>query len=285
MLWNKLSSMCWYGNDYLRSMRRVPRNYRMHNFLICDRDCRKSPLDVFTLAKSRSIEPDSDRTVTLLPLNIGRHFKFVRKAMDDDLIFQRKAPVAVWRGVSTSSCWELNTTPNTSQALNCARANLVKRWATSEYNFVDVGLTEIVQIPDHEKWKYHQFLKPRMSLEDLLKFKYLVSVEGNDVATNLKWALASKSVVLMPKPTRETFILESNLRPWEHYVPVHPNMSDLEEKVKYCEANQHLCKQISDAATAYMKPFSRRDRLFNLGAKTFEEYVRMMWIAGVYDEM
>ena len=76
MLWNKLSSMCWYGNDYLRSMRRVPRNYRMHNFLICDRDCRKSPLDVFTLAKSRSIEPDSDRTVTLLPLNIGRHFKF-----------------------------------------------------------------------------------------------------------------------------------------------------------------------------------------------------------------
>ena len=33
--------------------------------------------------------------------------------------------------------------------------------------------------------------------------RYALSLEGNDVATNLKWLLASNSVVVMPSPTME----------------------------------------------------------------------------------
>lgn len=45
-----------------------------------------------------------------------------------------------------------------------------------------------------------RFLKPSLSIRQQLGYRYLVSVEGNDVASGLKWMLASNSTVLMPPP-------------------------------------------------------------------------------------
>ena len=43
---------------------------------------------------------------------------------------------------------------------------------------------------------------------------------GNDVATGLKWAMRSNSIVLMPTPDKETWLMEGRLVGWKHYVPV-----------------------------------------------------------------
>jgi hypothetical protein len=77
---------------------------------------------------------------------------------------------------------------------------------------------------------YIGYNKPSVHWIDMTKYRYLVSVEGNDVATNLKWALASGCVVLMPKPRVETFFAEGMLKPYVHYVPISDDTSDLEEK-------------------------------------------------------
>ena len=45
-------------------------------------------------------------------------------------------------------------------------------------------------------------------------------LEGNDVATQLKFALRSNSVVVMPPPKWENFLLHGLLKPWVHFVPV-----------------------------------------------------------------
>jgi hypothetical protein len=39
-------------------------------------------------------------------------------------------------------------------------------------------------------------------------------IAGNDVASGLKWALFSQSVVLMPPPNHTSWAMEELLEPW-----------------------------------------------------------------------
>lgn len=224
--------MCWYANDYRRIFQHLPRRLRTRNFLLCDRDCSESPLHVYAVAKSRSIEHDKNRTVTVVPVNVGRHFKDVSRALSDKYPLEKKLPFVFWRGATTSSCWERGDTHTSSEANPaCARWNLVVRWTMANSSMVDVGISKLVQLSSEMENIFARYLKNDASLQDMLKFRYLISVEGNDVATNLKWALASNSVVFMPPPTRESIILESTLIPWVHFVPLKYDMSELKRSV------------------------------------------------------
>ena len=67
--------------------------------------------------------------------------------------------------------------------------------------------------------------------------RYHLSLEGNDVATDLKWKLASGSLVLMPPPTKEGWLMEGRLQPWIHYVPL-DSPEDVDVKLRWCRDNQ-----------------------------------------------
>ena len=51
-------------------------------------------------------------------------------------------------------------------------------------------------------------MRPKEPMKEQLTYKMLISVEGNDVATGLKWNLLSNSVVLMPPPLKSIFSME-----------------------------------------------------------------------------
>ncbi|MDE4959522.1 glycosyl transferase family 90, partial [Francisella tularensis subsp. holarctica] len=57
-----------------------------------------------------------------------------------------------------------------------------------------------------------------LSIQDQIKYKYIVSIEGYDVATNLKWIMNSNSLCFMNKPKYETWFMEGTLIPNHHYV-------------------------------------------------------------------
>ena len=90
-----VSKICWYANDYLRILRRVQKSKRMQDFIVCDRDCTQADTHVFSLAKSRQIVDTRNRTVSVLPVNVGRHFKWVPYALHDRWTFDSKLPVAL----------------------------------------------------------------------------------------------------------------------------------------------------------------------------------------------
>ena len=278
--WEKRHLVC-YSNDYARIFQRME-SFRGFNLLVCDQDCIHSPRQVFTVAKSRSIESPENQTVTLLPLNVGRHFKHVPMALRDRLSYEEKLPVAVWRGSTTGACWELSANEKVDATRKeCARRNLATVWSGKQSDNIDVGLTKLVQLSRELEKKYAPLMKKEISVQDMLRYRYIISVEGNDVATNLKWALASNSVVFMPPPTRESIILESNLRPWIHYVPVLHDFTDLTMKIEYCDNNPLVCQNISLAATSFMLPFATRSYVFILGAQVLEAFVEMMKNIGV----
>jgi hypothetical protein len=87
----------------------------------------------------------------------------------------------------------------------------------------------------------------------MLRYKYLLSIEGNDVATGLKWNLASSSVVFMPIPSVSTYAMEDKLVPYVHYIPLKRDGSDLEEQLAWARANDDKCRWISEQATQYMQ--------------------------------
>jgi len=90
-------------------------------------------------------------------------------------------------------------------------------------------------------------------LRTLLSFKAIIMLEGNDVASGLKWALLSQSVVLMPPPKVTSWALEELLEPWVHYIPLSPDASDLEEKMAWVIDNDDIAQTISERGTLWME--------------------------------
>jgi len=105
-----------------------------------------------------------------------------------------------------------------------------------------------------------------MSVGQQLQYKYILSIEGNDVATNLKWILASRSLCFMTTPVYETWLLEGLLRPEVHYVHLQPDYSDFEEKLAFYQQHPDAAERIIRNANAYMQPFfnSRQELITSL---------------------
>ena len=116
-----------------------------------------------------------------------------------------------------------------------------------------------------------------MSIAEQLKAKFIISLEGNDVATNLKWIMYSNSVVLMPKPTICSWFMEDHLKPNVHYVEIKPDFSDLEKVYEWCINNQDTCLAISKNAKEYVKEFLNEEteliivnQVLNIYCKTIQ---------------
>ncbi|WP_292461359.1 glycosyl transferase family 90, partial [Mesorhizobium sp.] len=100
------------------------------------------------------------------------------------------------------------------------------------------------------------YRKPYLTIAQQRQFRYIVSLEGNDVATNLKWIMSSNSLCLMPPPTYETWFAEAELEADVHYVPLASDFSDVADKIAYFEKHPAEAQRIITAANAYCRRFS-----------------------------
>ena len=126
----------------------------------------------------------------------------------------------------------------------------------------DVGIS--LNVFDHWPTNY---IKPNVSIEELLKYKYQISIPGNDKDSGLNWKLASNSVVLMAKPKIESWLMEGLLQPYVHYVPLKDDYSDLADILEWCKNNDGTCQNIVKNAKLFMKQFDNFEvekQLFNM---------------------
>ncbi len=127
---------------------------------------------------------------------------------------------------------------------------------------IDVAFDRLVQLTpstsDIDLALVRTRVRGRIPIAEQLKAKYLLSLEGNDVASGLKWMLASQSVVVMPAPTCESWACEGLLEPYVHYVPVRHDLADLEAVYDRCRANDDRCRAISENASAFIGPSSTK---------------------------
>jgi hypothetical protein len=186
-----------------------------------------------TLVKARKVGEPSGNSV-LFPLNKVRHFFRVA----DRRSFREKSDTAIWRGKALQ--------PWRQQFL---RNNIRKR-------ALDIGCVD-------ERVENAEYRKPRATFSEQLSHKFVISIEGNDVASNLKWLMASNSVCLMMKPSRESWFLEGMLEPGVHYLQMRQDCADLEDLVAFYSKDVAAAERIVRAAQDRVKEYldTARERI------------------------
>ena len=102
-----------------------------------------------------------------------------------------------------------------------------------------------------------------------------MALEGNDVATNLKWVMSSNSLAVMPRPTCETWFMEGRLQPNVHYVEIKSDLSDLEERMNYYIAHPEEAQRIIENAHEFVKQFMDKEREQLIQILVAEKYLRL----------
>ena len=87
-----------------------------------------------------------------------------------------------------------------------------------------------------------------------------MSLEGNDVASNLKWVMSSNSIAVTPRLTQETWFMEGTLKPNYQYIEVKDDFSDLEERLNYYIEHPDEAEAIICHAHEYVELFRDRKR-------------------------
>lgn len=112
----------------------------------------------------------------------------------------------------------------------------------------------------------HPVALPDKTFREHFDYKFIMALEGNDVASNLKWVMSSNSIAVMTRPTCETWFMEGKLIPDYHYIEIKDDLSDLEEKLNYYIAHPAEAEQIVEHAHEYVSQFfdAGRERLISL---------------------
>ena len=117
---------------------------------------------------------------------------------------------------------------------------------------VDVAFNGMALMP-YKLTPMRSHVRPPKTILEQLKYKYILNIEGNDVATGLKWQLVSNSMVFMATPTTVSYAMEDTLIPFVHYVPVRNDYSNLEEMVEWARKNDAQCQWIAEQSNLYME--------------------------------
>ena len=202
-------------------------------------------------------------------LNENRHFKYTWDINRYDQSYSTKKNMSVFRGMLTGP----DIDPLVDDYTNCMllpRCRLV--YQTYDSPYVDAKITDTLnKLPDtiHDR----NITGTHLWKEDILSYKGIVILEGNDVSSGLKWAMVSNSVVLMsPNITYSSWMMEELLQPYVHYIPIDIENSRTDNKNNNIEAQtiwmlQHEAEvqRIIHRAKLwildlYYHPDARRDR-------------------------
>jgi len=221
----------------------------------------------WTLSKNRC--DGNTSSVLLRSYNFDRHWgNYYNKPKDTP--FEKKKNVVFWRGVSTGSSKHFSAKNWDPRPAN--RFTLVENWF-NKTNDIDVGFSFI-----HRDWlkpKYQKYVKGSCDINHFLKFKYILSIEGNDKDSGLNWKLNSNSLVFMAKPRVTSWLMETTLIPNKHYILLNDDFSDLQEKLEWCNNNQDKCIEIIKNANEFMKQFSDKKMEENLEIQVLNTYFRL----------
>ncbi len=200
-----------------------------------------------SIVKSRPIEGDNRNSV-LLKLVKVRHFIFIK----DKIPFQKKKDKLIFRG-------KVDNKPN--------REAFMQMYF--KHPMCDLGNITKKELSPKE-WTVK-----KTTLYDHLEYKFVLALEGNDVASNLKWVMSSNSIAVMPRPRYETWFMEGKLKPNFHYIEIKDDYSDLEERLSYYIENEAEALQIIKNANEYVSQFFDQKREHLIGLAVMEKYLKM----------
>lgn len=211
-----------YWFDLMRYLRAFPKDKKI---ALINGDTWENP-EYPVFAKARRLDDKTDNCV-LMNLDSRRHFLKVY----DPIPFDEKRGLLFFRG-------DVDSKEN--------RRQFLKRWFGNP--LFDLGDTSS---RNKTEWE-----KERVPVEQHFNYKYILALEGHDVASALQWIMASNCIPVMPRPTVEGWLMHGALQPGKHYIEIADDFSDAEEKISYYNSHPEEARRISQASKEWASRFS-----------------------------
>ena len=236
--------------------------------------------DIPAVLKSRPIAPDGGNVHSVvMKLNKVRHFIYVNDRTPfrdklDQVLFRNR----ISRGMPGFIPKKTGTAPPEASAAVAAdraevspRLTFIMKWWG--HPLVDAGAIDH-DLSGHPLWNpaWHC---PKMTIPQQLRYKFIMAIEGNEVASNLKWVMSSNSVAVCPRPRYETWFMEGRLRPDYHYIEVAPDFSDLADKLHYYLRHPDAAEDIIRHAHEWVAQFRQPRREDLISLLVLDKYFRL----------
>ena len=181
--------------------------------------------------------------------------------------WEDKIPTAVFRG-SYTGC---GTTDENNVRLKLSKLSTETEPDEKGIKYLDAGLTNIglrfrknmdsEYLESINYSKYKKYTVEKMTKSEQTKYKYVINVDGHVSAFRLSLELGSESLILLVNSKWKIWYSDM-LFPYEHYVPVKSDLSDLVDRIKWCRENDKQCQKIvQNAKDFYNKYLSKKSIL------------------------
>jgi len=181
-----------------------------------------------------------------------------------DKNWEEKKNIAVFRGGSTGcgvaidtnmrlKVAYLSTLPENKEYLDAG----ITKWNLRPRKIMTSKYLETI-----EKDKLPFGLIEQLTPEQQSEYKYIINIDGHVSAFRLSLELNMGSVILLVKSNWKIWY-SSFLVPNVHYVPIKSDLSDLIEKIKWCQNNDEKCKEIAENARKFYNTYLTKDGILD----------------------
>ena len=192
-----------------------------------------------------------------------------------------KVPTAVFRGGSTGCGVTIQTNPR----LKAAFLSSTSPMDEDKIPLLDAGITNWNLRPRKiqgqrylttiEIDKLPFGLVKYLTQEEQAMYKYRLCLDGHVTAFRLSCDLGSGSVVILPDSEWSIWFMKF-LKPYEHYIPVKKDLSDLIEKIRWCKENDLECLKITQNAKRFYDTYLSKKGVLDYIQKTLIELKEKM---------
>ena len=163
----------------------------------------------------------------------------------DHTSWHLKIDKGFWRGMTSGGYYSLHgwdLMPRSRLVL------LSKEYPTH----MDAAFTSPYSLQNNVKqsMEHYGMFQPWIYPVENIRYKYLISIDGNTFASNLWWQLLSNCAVLKSdSPFIEWFY--KGIHAYQHYIPFAPDSSDLKDKIEWARVHDAEARRIADTGQAF----------------------------------
>ncbi len=241
----------------------VPESYQAKDYWICEK---QAPL----LAWAKRSGPA--RYVVLIPdilttkeMSWHREIETVNEKLRQ-VPWEKRKEIAFWRGASNDKAYTLENYREKPRYL-------ISLLAAQHPDLVDAGFCRVY--PDEVARAVEKMIVGNTPVAGHLVYKYLPVLDGYMCTfPGYQWRLLSGSVPFK-QDSDEIQYFYSALRPFEHYVPIKNDMSDLVEKIHWAKEHDTECRAIADNARKFALKNLMPDQIYAYFYWVFEKYASL----------
>ena len=180
-------------------------------------------------------------------------YKYLYLPLDDDFFelgtshffpeeslptWEKRQPIAFWRGGCSGGGMESARCRTVGELLNYKHADVK---CLSRYGWDDGK-----NIPEN-------YFGNEVHYTEYMQYKFVFIIDGNVIASSHMWTFAIGAVPLMI--SNATYWFSTFLKPYENYIPINYDLSNVKEVIDWLLKNDDKSKQIAENALRFSKDY------------------------------